>query len=807
MSGRGILRRERLYALAVEFFWFGAAYLLGSARTFFGTTPLGFGLLCASPGHTLSILLGLILSAVSDLREPVVYICTYAAAALIRLVSGLVLDDPNTHVELPEAIRRKLGLSDGEGETDRQNKAFPRHKPNGYAPRETRVLRDLRAVFSQSVCLRMCTAAICAFAVALYRVISGGFRYYDLFGALFVLLVAPLSVALWSISLEGRIENRFLLRFSQGALSTVIVWAARDLLVSSFSLSVILATVFTLYACASYGAPLGCVGAVLFGIAHAPLYAPSFLLAALIYSFGRQSGRESGGTALAALSMSVWALYAGGISALLTFLPAGLIGGAVFGLLQRLRGESTDEKAAEEPSCDWMEKDRYKDSNERFRGISEAFSSLSEVFYNLSDRFRRPGTLDLRRICDSSFDEFCQDCPNKTLCWGLEYPNTLSTVNGLISRLHTRGKVERAQIPEPLLRRCDSMDLILDRINRDCARLTGEMLKNNRTEIFAMDYEAAARIINDALEEDDGEYRCDEELEKQIAEYLRDAGIRMGGVTVYGNRRRRIMIRDANVEEAKVTVETLRSDLGELCGLELSQPTFEVEGKVNTMTLQARKRIRVLGAQNNVSADGGVSGDCINLFSNKKDYFYALINDGMGSGKEAAFTSGLCSVFLEKMLRAGNRASTSLRMLNNLICSKESDSTRECSSTVDLMELDLMTARASFIKSGAAPSFVVRDQMVHRLQIGTAPIGILPSVQTQAAVYDLRPGDTVVMVSDGILQDDPECRWFSEYLKGISHMTPEEIVYGICLRAAENESRDDCSVIALRILPAEEEAA
>ena len=799
------MRRELLYAVVVEFLWCGAAYLLGSARTLFGSTPLGFGLLCASPGHTFSILLGLILSAVSDLREPLIYICTYAAAALIRLVAGLVLDDPNTHLELPEAIRRKLhpaGDQEERGEPSRNDRTL--RSPKREVPRP---LRELRSVFSQSVCLRMCTAAVCAFAVALYRVVAGGFRYYDLFGALFVLLVTPLSVAVWSVCLEKRIENRVLRRISQGVLGVVLVWAARDLLVSSFSLSIILATVFTLYACAQYGTPVGCVGAVLFGIAHAPLYAPSFLLAALIYSFGLHIGRESGGTALSALSMSVWALYAGGIGALLTFLPAGLIGGALFGLLQKLKGKPCAENAAKDQSYDRVEKDRYRDSSERFRGISEAFSSLSEVFYNLSDRFRRPGTLDLRRICDGSFDAFCQDCPNKTLCWGLEYPNTLSAVNGVISRLHTRGKVERDQIPETLLRRCDSMELILDRINRDCAHLTGEMLKNNRTEIFAMDYEAAARIINDALEEDDGEYRCDEELEKQISEYLKDAGIRMGGVTVYGSRRRRIMIRDANVEEAKVTVETLRSDLGELCGLALSQPTFEVEGRVNTMTLQARRKIRVLGAQNNISADGGVSGDCVNLFSNKKDYFYALINDGMGSGKEAAFTSGLCSVFLEKMLRAGNRAGTSLRMLNNLICSRESDSTRECSSTVDLMELDLMTARASFIKSGAAPSFVVRDGMVHRLQVGTAPIGILPSVQTQATCYDLRPGDTVVMVSDGILQDDPDCHWFAEYLKGVSPMSPEEIVYEICLRAAENERRDDCSVIALRILLADEETA
>ena len=485
--------------------------------------------------------------------------------------------------------------------------------------------------------------------------------------------------------------------------------------------------------------------------------------------------------------------------------PSCLAGGAAFTLFVKLRGDRRDREApvAEslEPTVDSL---RHRDSNERFRGISDAFSSLSEMFYNLSDRFRRPGTLDLRRICDDAFDSFCRDCPNKTVCWGLEYAGTLGTVNGLISRLHTRGKVTGSQISEEMRHRCDSIDSILGKINRDCATLTGEMLKNNRTEILAMDYESAANIINDALEEDDGEYRFDHELEQKIAEYLKDACVHAKGVTVYGNRRRQIVIRGADFEQAKVTSETLRGDLGEMCGLQLSAPVFEVDNGASVLTLRAKKKIEVMGAQNNLAADGRVSGDSVNLFSNKKDYFYALISDGMGCGSEAALTSGICSVFLEKMLRAGNRAWTSLRMLNNMIRSREADSIRECSSTVDLLELDLMTAQGAFIKSGAAPSFVIRGGTVHRLQAGTVPIGIIRALDAQETGFALKPEDTVVMISDGILQNDPECEWIAEYLTGAAARTPEELVYEICRHAAECETHHDCSAVALRIRAAEE---
>ena len=100
--------------------------------------------------------------------------------------------------------------------------------------------------------------------------------------------------------------------------------------------------------------------------------------------------------------------------------------------------------------------------------------------------------------------------------------------------------------------------------------------------------------------------------------------------------------------------------------------------------------------------------ETVNVFVSRKDYFYALISDGMGTGEDAAFTSELCSVFLEKMLGAGNSIETSLKMLNGFIRSKSrASSAGECSATVDLLELDLLTGSASFVKSGATCLFQI----------------------------------------------------------------------------------------------------
>lgn len=794
----------RLQRLLFEILWGCAGWVFGQAGLLFDTYPLGVALLCASSGHTPAVLFGLLVTAITNMENAPLYVCAYLTAAILRIVAAAVFDAPDARFEMPKTLQKRL--------RERIEREAPLTDEE-WQKRERNAARAAfwERIFGESILLRMSAAALCALVLALYRIIAGGFRYYDWFAAIFMIFMATVATAVFALSLERRSENKWLIGISEAALLFSLVWAARTVTFLSFPLAPMAALFFTLYVCANRSAVQGILAAVVSGLAYEPIQAPALLLAALVAIFLKQTKKESPtATLLPVVAMLAWSAYVGGFLILLPLVPAALLAAVAFVVVQKTSvlfpPAVEDEDVGEEnitQQCQEMESIRYRDSNERFRGISDAFSSLSEVFYNLSDRFRRPGTLDLRLLCDRSFDAFCNDCPNKNICWGLEYTATLGAVNDLIAQLHTRGRVSGEHVSEQLASRCTRIEGVLERINADCARLTGEMLRNNRTEIVAMDYESAADIINDALEADSGEYAVDAELGKKIAEYLKDADVRAESVTVFGNRMRKILIRAAEVDEAKVTFETMRSDLGEMCGRELAFPTFEVEGSVSTMTLTAKRKIAVISAQNNVSADGGVSGDSVNLFCNKKDYFYALISDGMGSGKEAALTSGLCSVFLEKMLRAGNRAATSLRMLNNMIASRAHDSTKECSSTVDLLELDLMTGEGAFLKSGAAPSFLVRGKVVRRLQAGTVPIGILNTLDVQKTAFPLRAGDTVVMVSDGILQGDDEGEWLTSYLSGAATETPEEIVYQICRRCAEGETHDDCSVVALRILDAD----
>lgn len=198
--------------------------------------------------------------------------------------------------------------------------------------------------------------------------------------------------------------------------------------------------------------------------------------------------------------------------------------------------------------------------------------------------------------------------------------------------------------------------------------------------------------------------------------------------------------------------------------------------------------------------DAGVCGDAIVSFEAEGKY-YMLISDGMGSGREAALTSGVCAAILQRLIGAGAGLETSLKMLNNIIRAGE----RECSATVDIAEIDLLTGKARFIKSGAAPSFVLRGGSIFRLQSKTVPIGILRALDAEMIRFDILPGDRVVMLSDGAARSYEEVPWLLDMMTSdevILRGSPKDAAAKIVREAARRGSSDDITAGVISVMSA-----
>ena len=207
-------------------------------------------------------------------------------------------------------------------------------------------------------------------------------------------------------------------------------------------------------------------------------------------------------------------------------------------------------------------------------------------------------------------------------------------------------------------------------------------------------------------------------------------------------------------------------------------------------TTVGRGRIRIDVTDDPPEKESGdVCGDVITSFQTAGK-FYMLISDGMGSGREAALTSGVCATLLQRLIESGAGLETSLKMLNNIIRAGE----RECSATVDIAEIDLITGEAKFVKSGAAPSFVLRGGSIFRLQSKTVPIGIIRALDAEMIKFDVMPGDRVVMVSDGAARSYDEVPWLLDMMTSdevILKGSPKEAAAKIVREAARRGAADD----------------
>ena len=555
----------------------------------------------------------------------------------------------------------------------------------------------------------------------------------------------------------------------------------------------------------------GIVSSLLIGVSIAPSYAPMLAFVTLCYYLISKLSLLGGAIASCIVGL-LYGIYTSGLASLSADFPALLSAPLVFcaaerfDLISDLKKFISSRENADDSFSNQLilAERRINIQDERIKSISESFSSLSEIFYNLSSQLKRPSMLDLHSICEESFEKHCDGCENRPSCFGAEYPITLDAIKKSAVSLHSFGKLEEKKLPDAFKKKCLRSEKIVDEVNLACSIATKKAFQNEKTEIFALDYDAIANILNDAIVENESEGRLDTKMGRRISKAIEEAGYGDRSIMVLGKRKLKIIARNLDLNENARDISSLKSKIEEITQVTLGEPTFELSfGSVN-MLLEAKRAFSADCAFAKNAREGeSVCGDTVSIFENKNDYLYALISDGMGTGKRAAANSEMCNAFLSNMLNAGNKIETSLRMLNSVLRVKGAKSEDECSVGIDLLQLDLYSGALSLVKSGAAPTFVLRRENVFKLASPSFPIGILRSLDAKQLNVTCEDGDIVVMISDGALKNVDDCSFITNLL-GESNIADEpasKIADRIVRRArAEADLQaDDISVVVIKV--------
>jgi stage II sporulation protein E len=206
-----------------------------------------------------------------------------------------------------------------------------------------------------------------------------------------------------------------------------------------------------------------------------------------------------------------------------------------------------------------------------------------------------------------------------------------------------------------------------------------------------------------------------------------------------------------------------------------------------------------------------LSGDTSAAEQVGDDRYLLLLSDGMGAGHSASVESRHCVGLLRQLLGAGFATDVAVQTVNSVLLLRSPEDTF---ATVDLALVDLVTGRAEFVKVGAPPAFLIRGSDITVIRAEGVPIGIINRVEVEPEVRIMRPGDLLVMVTDGIWEvarhETDKERWLIEHLRRTRLLDPEELAESVLARALELTDRqvaDDMTVLVAAFAPVAGEPA
>lgn len=212
-----------------------------------------------------------------------------------------------------------------------------------------------------------------------------------------------------------------------------------------------------------------------------------------------------------------------------------------------------------------------------------------------------------------------------------------------------------------------------------------------------------------------------------------------------------------------------------------------------------RPRLRVdTGASCQSGVAGEMCGDSHLIRMMEGNRLLLVLSDGMGSGNDASRESTEALRLLWCFLSAGISRTLALETVNQRLLMKSAD---EMFATVDLCILDLNTGVAEFSKFAACRTLILRGREILQVEGGRLPLGILEGVQPKVCRMRLRPGDLLVMGSDGVMEAG-DTLMIERLTREHAARSPEQLAEMLVREASLSRAQgrqDDLTCICMRV--------
>lgn len=440
----------------------------------------------------------------------------------------------------------------------------------------------------------------------------------------------------------------------------------------------------------------------------------------------------------------------------------------------------------------------------RMQGLAQSFREVYETVQGVSDKLRRVNFADPDTVFQTAAGKNCGSCQRGCECWGKRYGDTMDCMQKLLPTLRKEGQITPAQLRSAMHGGCLRPEAMTQAINNSYSRFVVRR-RVSEQQALARNLECEQFIgISGAIEqmaaEIDRQYTFDPQGEERISAWLEANGIHVCGILVLidGDNKARVEVDIRSAAEFTLTTQTFLQKVSTILEKPLDNFDMQVKEGFYRIVLTQRETLHPVYYRMARPKTGEAwSGDASRVFKSDKGKLVLALADGMGSGRRAAIDSEMAVRIVEKIFLSGFESTAAMNLLNSAMA-LAGDEQRV--TAVDVTVIDLYSGRCDFVKAGAAPTYVKKGGMVHRLENRCVPTGVLDRIRPDTATMTLWENDLVLMVSDGVAGEDDT--YLLELLGKGEFRAPRELCAAVmeaCEKRNGGKLPDDCTVLAALI--------
>ncbi|WP_053361272.1 stage II sporulation protein E [Bacillus sp. FJAT-27251] len=442
-----------------------------------------------------------------------------------------------------------------------------------------------------------------------------------------------------------------------------------------------------------------------------------------------------------------------------------------------------------------------------FQALSKSFSTM-EAHTDGEDADR-----ELDYFLSNVTEKTCQTCFKKDHCWARNFNTTYDYMRDIMHEMDGQGGAVSPRLTREWDKHCTRSKKVLEIMQQQLTfyqanRKLKKQVQESR-KLVADQLLGVSEVMEDFAKEIQRERENHHKQEEQILSAIQDFGLQIEHVEIYSLEQGNVDI-DMTIpycrghgECEKIIAPMLSDILGETIVVSSEECASFPNGFCHA-TFRSAKAYVVMTGVAHAAKDGDlVSGDSYSTIELGGGKFAIAISDGMGNGERAHSESQETLLLLQQILQSGIEEKVAIKSVNSILSLRTTD---EIFSTLDLAMIDLQNASTRFLKIGSTPSFIKRGSKVHKIQASNLPMGILQEFEVDVVSEQLKAGDLLIMMSDGVFEGPKHVENYDVWMKRKIHelqtddpQAVADLIMEEVIRSRSGLIEDDMTVVVAKI--------